>query len=73
LTQDKEFCSNTFDQIPKEVMASKRFSLDGRITLWKEYMFKDPMENSGSNAPSTWHTTSPTRSLVDVGMEQVAT
>ena len=36
-------------------------------------MSRDPNEKLGSNAPSTWCTTSPTRSSVDVRMEEVAT
>ena len=56
----------------KEAMASKRFSSNGGTILRKGYMSKDLMEKPGSNAPSTWCTTSPTRSSRDVGMEQVA-
>jgi len=43
----------TLDHRPKEAMASKRLSSDGRTILWKGYRLRDSNEKSGSNASNT--------------------
>jgi hypothetical protein len=53
------------------IMASKRSLLDGRTTLWKEYMSRDVIGvgRSGSNIPIKEITMSTTRSKSEEGRD----